>query len=153
MTAPDSPLHWVEGLDEAFFRLGRHTDTFVTLNTGLIDIEHGRRWWFVSAGHPWPVLLHSGVEVVEPHVGPPLGIGLVAAWKQTEREFPADAVLMLYTDGLIENAGAADGEQRLIRHLSEAGLDVDELLRTFGPEGFDDDVAVLTITLDPRSRA
>jgi hypothetical protein len=153
MTDPDSPLHWVEGLDEAFFRLGRHSDTFVTLNTGLIDLDHGRRWWFVSAGHPWPVLLDDGVHVVEPHVGPPLGIGIVSAWKQTELVFPTGAMLMLYTDGLIENAHAADGsrgdgEQRLLRHLRQSGLDVDELLRAFGPEGFEDDVAVLTIALD-----
>jgi hypothetical protein len=152
MTAPDDPLHWVEGLDEAFFRLGRHTDTFVTLNTGLIDLDHERRWWFVSAGHPWPVLLCDGVEVVEPHVGPPLGIGIVSAWQQTERVFPKGGVVMLYTDGLIENASShgsrGDGERRLLEHLRKSGLDIEELLRAFGPEGFDDDVAVLTIAVD-----
>ena len=148
---PDDPLRWVHGLDEAFFRLGRHSDTFVTLNTGFIDLDHGRRWCFVSAGHPWPLLLHDGVEIVEPNVGPPLGIGMVSAWKPTDLVFPVGAVAMLYTDGLIENdwdgGHKADGEQRLLEHLRQSGLDIDDLLRTFGPEGFEDDVAVLTIAL------
>ena len=64
---------------------------------------------------------------------------------------PVDATVMLYTDGLTENrppeGGRTDGEQRLIEYVTREGpgFNVDDLLRHFGPDGFDDDVAVLTL--------
>ena len=82
-TNPTNPQHWVEGLDESFFRLGRHADTFVTLNTGYLTVEGEPDWRFVSAGHPWPLLIHPQLQTVTPIVGPPLGVGLQSAWTST----------------------------------------------------------------------
>jgi serine phosphatase RsbU (regulator of sigma subunit) len=150
---PNEPLRWVEGLDETFFRLGRHADTFVTLNTGIITLGGQRRWTFVSAGHPWPVMVGSRVATVEPRVGPPLGAGMHAAWDETHIPLVDGATILLYTDGLIENAASGqgrtnDGGARLVQYLDRAAFDIDDLLTHFGPTGFDDDVAIMTITVD-----
>ena len=60
---------------------------------------------------------------------------------------------MLYTDGLIENALPGErrdhrGESRLIEYLRQPEFDIDQLLADFGPKGFDDDVAVMTIAVN-----
>ncbi len=152
MSVPDDPLYWVNGLDVTFFRLGRHADTYVTLNTGLIELDANARWSFVSAGHPWPIVIAEQVAMVAPIVGPPLGATRGATWQRTERTLPTGATLLLYTDGLIENSGPGqgrgnDGEARLVEHLHARRLELDELLAAFGPAGFQDDVAVMTISV------
>ena len=65
----------------------------------------------------------------------------------------AGSMILLYTDGLIENAASGqrrtnDGGALLLRYLDRSAFDIDDLLEHFGPTGFDDDVAVLTIRLD-----
>jgi serine phosphatase RsbU (regulator of sigma subunit) len=150
---PNEPLRWLQGLDETFFRLGRHSDTFVTLNTGIMSLDEPRQWTFVSAGHPWPVMLRPRVAAIEPHVGPPLGAGLHSGWSETQVSLVAGSMILLYTDGLIENAASGqrrtnDGGALLLRYLDRSAFDIDDLLEHFGPTGFDDDVAVLTIRLD-----
>jgi hypothetical protein len=149
---PDEPLGWVHGLDDSFFRLGRHADTYVTLNTGLVE-RGGRRWRFVSAGHPWPIILGTDTpSMVHPFVGPPLGLGFRSGWKESDQALGDDAVLLLYTDGLIENPlpgdpQRRDGERRLLDCLSRrATFDMDSMLRELGPDGFEDDVAVMAVT-------
>lgn len=151
-TVPEDPLHWVQGLDETFFRLGRHADTFVTLNTGYIHLGGEGQWCFVSAGHPWPILLRPDLAVDKPNVGPPLGVGISTGWKPTYRTLGPGSTVFMYTDGLIENplprrGRPNDGEQQLLEYLRAGPLDIDDLLTTFGPEGFDDDVAVMSITI------
>ena len=150
--SPDEPLAWVQGLDDSFFRLGRHADTYATFNTGLVE-PGGRRWRFVSAGHPWPIVLGAETpSMVQPFVGPPLGLGLRSGWKESEHALGDGAVLLLYTDGLIENPlpeapQRRDGERRLLDYLDRRGtFDMDSLLRELGPEGFQDDVAVMAVT-------
>lgn len=152
-TAPDEPLRWVTGLDDTFFRLGRHTDAFVTLNTGVVELGDTRLWRFVSAGHPWPVVIGDRVHVVEPVVGPPLGAGQHEAWAETSLDVVGDTTILMYTDGLIENAAPGerrrnDGEGRLVDYLERHPFDLEHLLARFGPEGFDDDVAVVAIAFN-----
>jgi serine phosphatase RsbU (regulator of sigma subunit) len=57
-----------------------------------------------AAGHPPPVLLHPDgpTEVVEVTPGTPLGIGQ-EPFETSEITLPADGVLALYTDGLVES--------------------------------------------------
>jgi hypothetical protein len=150
--SPDEPVGWVHGLDDSFFRLGRHSDTYVTLNTGLVERD-GRRWKFVSAGHPWPILLGSGgPSMVQPFVGPPLGLGISSGWKESHQALDDDAVLLLYTDGLTENPlpqqpHRRGGERKLLDHLRQrTPFDMDSMLRELGPDGFRDDVAVMAVT-------
>lgn len=69
-----------------------------------------------TAGHPPPVLAHSdGTSVIaEVPVGPPLGTDDVAR-SSSSTDFPAGAVMLAYTDGLIERRGEdlAIGLERL----------------------------------------
>lgn len=61
--------------------------------------------------------------------------------------------LLVYTDGLIENrrqprSSERWSEEALVEWLDRrptASPDLDQLLATFGPRGFDDDVAVMVI--------
>jgi serine phosphatase RsbU (regulator of sigma subunit) len=149
---PHEPLLWVQGLHDTFFRLGRHADTYVTLNTGLVEFDR-QQWRFVSAGHPWPIMISDdAVTMVTPRVGPPLGLGLRSGWNESDHTLREDAIVLLYTDGLTENASRetrrhGDGESRLLEYLDRTrrGFDLDLLLSEFGPDGFDDDVAVMAV--------
>ena len=151
--AVDSPPIWVHVLDEAFFSHGRH-DTYATVCTGRVTVDG--RVQFVSCGHPWPIVLGREPTVVHPHVTRPLGVRRVEfEVAVTEFELPADAAVLLYTDGLVENRlrPATASERHLLSYLKRnLSLDLDALLEEFGSGGFSDDVAVMTISLEPRDR-
>lgn len=59
-----------------------------------------------SAGHPPPLVRHPDgrVELLDDVLGVPLGVG-GGAFRTAEAQLPDDAVLALYTDGLIEARG------------------------------------------------
>ncbi|MFI9075708.1 SpoIIE family protein phosphatase [Streptomyces sioyaensis] len=59
-----------------------------------------------SAGHPPPLVRHPDgrIEIIDEVLGVPLGIG-GATFRTAEIGLPDDAVLALYTDGLIEARG------------------------------------------------
>jgi serine phosphatase RsbU (regulator of sigma subunit) len=151
---PTDPLLWIHGLGDTFFRLGRHDDTYVTINTGLIDLDL-MEWRFVSAGHPWPITVTEvGVTMVKPRVGPPLGVGLRSGWEESREALPVAATVLLYTDGLTDNAapgtrGSRDGEHSLLDYLDQTrmNLDIDSLVGAFGGDGFYDDVAVMALSI------
>ena len=149
----DSPPIWVHVLDEAFFGHGRH-DTYATVCTGRVAVDG--RVQFVSCGHPWPIVLGREPSVIHPHVTRPLGLrNFEFEVAVTEFELPADTAVLLYTDGLVENRlrPATASEQHLLSYLKRnPSLDLDALLEEFGSGGFSDDVAVMTISLEPRDR-
>jgi PAS domain S-box-containing protein len=108
-----------------------------------------------SAGHLPPLVVHrdGGGEYVELEPGPPLG----AAWEdppETEVDVPDGAVLVLYTDGLVEGRTqpVENGMLALRNAVAQVpGGDVeqlcDELLRAMGRDGRpDDDSALLAIS-------
>jgi len=158
---PDDPLRWVHGLHETFFRLGRHDDSYVTVNTGVVGLDV-LDWRFVSAGHPWPIIVtDDAVTMVAPCVGPPIGLRMGTSWMESRQSLPANATVLLYTDGLTDNTEpgnrqAHDGERRLLDYLDRARtrFDIDALLEELGPNGYHDDVAVIAIAAasDPEQR-
>lgn len=86
---------------------------FVT--AAVVRMDAGGRLVAASAGHPPPVLLGAGAPVelaVEP--GPPLalGAGPAAVRPELHLEVPAGAVVLLYTDGLVERR-TPDGVRQL----------------------------------------
>ncbi|MGY0058554.1 SpoIIE family protein phosphatase [Streptomyces sp. LZ34] len=103
------------------------------------------------AGHPPPVLVapDGTVSPVQVPAGPPLGVGGLP-FESVEFDMPEDAVLALYTDGLIGGRGR-DLDEGLtaltdaLAHLApslDAGCD--SVLRALLPEhGASDDVALL----------
>ncbi|WP_051838223.1 SpoIIE family protein phosphatase [Streptomyces sp. NRRL F-2580] len=133
-----------------------------------IDLVRGRAL-LASAGHPPPLLRYPGgaTEVLQVPPGLLLGIEPSAEYPTREIPFPPGALLVLYTDGLVETPGAdieAD-TLSLARHLdrSEAAApgrreDLDEVAdallrhaRQAGPRT--DDIALLLIRATRRPGA
>ncbi|MEV4510900.1 SpoIIE family protein phosphatase [Dactylosporangium sp. NPDC049525] len=109
------------------------------------------------AGHPPPVLrTGGGAKTLDLCPGPPLGVEPNAMYRDTTFLLPADASLLLYTDGLVE-----DRRHPIDRGLHElcvavrsaptndpAGI-LDHLLSSdVGPRPRTDDVALLCLTAD-----
>jgi hypothetical protein len=112
-----------------------------------------------SAGHPAPLLRRRGgrAELLSIEPGPLLGISDDAVYPSTTLPLPQDAVLALYTDGLVEVPGI-DAE-RTIAELAEIFAhsdvsDLDELIDGFidhaWPAGrHNDDITVLLLSTTP----
>ena len=89
--------------------------TMVTAMVGAIDPDHARLT-YASAGHPPPIVAYPGDETARslPLGGPPLGTGLAARWTLHRARLAPDAVLAVFTDGMIEfSRDVADAEARL----------------------------------------
>lgn len=133
-------------------------DRYVTAFVGALDPET-RRFAFASAGHPMPFLRTAEAHVRE--IGGSAGplLGLVDTppmlWRAT---LPPDALLALYTDGLIESTrDVLVGIERV-----RAILASDAISHVAAParlirnavlfDGIRDDIAILTIAFgrDPR---
>jgi serine phosphatase RsbU (regulator of sigma subunit) len=97
----------------------RHEE-FTSALVVVLDTRTGRAR-MASAGHPPPALVRDGVaRLVEPVYGPVLGT-IDASYEATEFSLPVEAVLAMYTDGLIEarRDGELFGEKRVLEVLSE----------------------------------
>ncbi|MGE0298308.1 SpoIIE family protein phosphatase [Pseudonocardia sp.] len=121
----------------------------------VLDVGSGYLRW-ARAGHPPPLVLADGdAEYLDGPSGRVLGAG--GGFTEAGTTLPAGAVLLLYTDGLIERRGEVidDGLRRLRRAaLAAAGAApnrlIDEVLaRTLHPAGPPDDVAVIAARLGP----
>jgi PAS domain S-box-containing protein len=113
---------------------------------------------YASAGHPPPLLRTPGerVEYLPGGRGAPLCASDRVTYPETEDKLPADALLLLYTDGLIERRGESldDGFRRLADAVATAPADVhnlaDDLLeRLLGTTAPADDVALLAVRTRP----
>ncbi|WP_329312987.1 SpoIIE family protein phosphatase [Streptomyces sp. NBC_01262] len=115
-----------------------------------------RRCTIACAGHLPPILVFPGpdgeVRQLEVPAGVPLGVGGVD-FESAEVEVPDGAVLVLYTDGLVEARGEdiSEGVDRLCAVLREP-LDsledaCDDLLASMTPGREPDDVALLMARL------
>ena len=150
----DSPSAVLALVDAAMSSLGQTSLT--TCLYGVLD-PSTRRLRIASAGHLPPLLVHrdGGGEYVELDPGPPLGVGSSAP-PETEVELPDGALLLLFTDGLVEgrNQPVETGMLALrnaVADVADLGAaDVEELcdtlLRAMGREGRpDDDSALLAV--------
>jgi serine phosphatase RsbU (regulator of sigma subunit)/anti-sigma regulatory factor (Ser/Thr protein kinase) len=127
------------------------TERFVTAFVGVLDPVT----WnlsYASAGHPRPLLRDRTGRLSELRAsGLPLGtVGRVL--RATENiTLPPDAMLVLYTDGLVETThDLAAGEERLRAALSDAAvLEEPQLARAIHDavtgDGASDDVAVFIV--------
>ncbi len=93
---------------------------FVTGIITELDITTGRLWW-ISAGHPPPLLIRGSrlVKALELKPAPPLGIGAADAPPAVGEQWlePGDR-LLLYTDGLTE-ARRPTGEFFTVERLGQ----------------------------------
>ena len=109
-----------------------------------------------NAGHLPPLLLAGGeAHFLDLDPGLPLGVG-GAAFEQSSVDMPDGAVLVLYTDGLVEDvATPLDVGMRRLLETARAGLDeglgvdvlADRILDTLVGEAHDDDVALLVLAI------
>jgi serine phosphatase RsbU (regulator of sigma subunit)/anti-sigma regulatory factor (Ser/Thr protein kinase) len=130
--------------------------SFATVVYAELDPETGV-CRHASAGHPPPVLatLDGRVELLDGGRGLPLGTG-AATYRQAVVELPHGAVLVFYTDGLIERRGRSldEGFERLRAAVATAPRDPDGLAdhvleHLIGDEERRDDVVLLVARLLP----
>ncbi|MEU7568995.1 SpoIIE family protein phosphatase [Streptomyces fradiae] len=131
---------------------------FTTCLYARIDLERGRAQ-LVSAGHPPPLLRRpdGSARRVNVQPGPALGIDEGAVYPVTEIDLPPGAVLVLYTDGLVERAGTDIEEaidQLAGRLATWSTEDPERLLELLighaGPaERRTDDIALLLVQRTP----
>lgn len=148
-TIPGEPARWLEELDHAFFDDQRF-DGFVTVLAGRLSTDGEVQ--MTCAGH-LPPLVRSVDAVVPVALRPdvPLGIDTSTRRRTTRLQLRPDESMLLYTDGLIENStspGGRPGEDGLLQVLGRTpSATLDHLLDEFGAGGFDDDVALLQLSL------
>ncbi|MFF4489844.1 SpoIIE family protein phosphatase [Streptomyces sp. NPDC001544] len=152
----DPPSRIVERLDEAIVPI---TDVpMATLVFARLEAMQDGRWelsW-TNAGHPPPLLVtRDGLTeyLTEGH-GILLGTGARAPRPDATALLPPGSTLVLYTDGLIEEAGHSldDGLNRLRQHAAALAhrplaAFTDQLLRRVRPARNDDDVALLALRI------
>jgi hypothetical protein len=122
---------------------------FATAVCGVLDQERGQLT-LASAGHLPPVLVaDGGARLLEPVVGPPLGAVVGARYVDTSVAAPSGALLVAFTDGLVERAGEPldVSLERLRSSLAAAG-DLDEAFGVLGDTfatAASDDIAILGV--------
>ena len=120
---------------------------------------------YASAGHPPPVLTCHGdpTRLLEPASSPPLGVGVAGELAVEHRiVLPIGAVVVAYSDGLVERHGESLDEQLELLQTSVtiacdptrrgsakdiAGEILDTLLPD--PAGAEDDVCLLVVRREP----
>ncbi len=132
---------------------------FVTLFYGVLEPEAGILT-YSNAGHPPPYLFSPDGNpdaIALPDSGMPLGVSDEASWQQAVQEIPPGAMLLLYTDGVIDAQnpfGEFLGEEGMLNiiqtRIGQSAVSVQEtLLATLGDfagaEPQVDDITLMTI--------
>jgi serine phosphatase RsbU (regulator of sigma subunit) len=112
---------------------------------------------FANAGHVPPLVARAGGATfsLEADQEPPLGAG-VGVYQEHVWSLPEEAILALYTDGLVESPGhdLEDGIKALAEVLSGDGTSLDRLCdqaieSMARVAGGDDDIALLLVRRRP----
>jgi hypothetical protein len=135
----------------------------VTLFYGVLDPSSGKLI-FSNAGHP-PPYIFGDKEIALSGSGMPLGVSDEATWQQGYQEIPPGAMLLLYTDGVMEAQDqngdflGKEGMLDIIRGQlgSSAQAVQDALLAGLynftGSEPQLDDITIMTLIRDQHSKA
>jgi PAS domain S-box-containing protein len=130
-------------------------DFFATAFVGVID-PVARSISYKSAGHPPAILAQADGELIELRTeGLPLGLRAPDRSAALTRTLADGAMLVLYTDGLVESTrDFAEGERRLFAGIArckavQASQRAETLYREVLRDGSRDDVAILTISIVP----
>ncbi len=131
-----------------------HPETFVTAFVGIFD-PIARTLTFASAGHPMPLLRDGNGTVTSlGAAGPPLGLR-ARGETMAGVKLPELALLVFYTDGLIESErNVIEGQAKVREALSDPDVadssnPAEALYRSVLKSGSKDDVVVLTLRLYP----
>ncbi|MEV6840535.1 SpoIIE family protein phosphatase [Streptomyces sp. NPDC051133] len=163
-THVEPPSMIMRRLDEAV----THTSDapMATLVFARIEGPEGGPWQlhWVNAGHPPPLLItpDGATRFLTSGHGPLIGISatlhLGLTWPDAHETLPPEAIVLFYTDGLVENRDRPidAGMARLRHHASvlarqspDRSIDdfCDQLLQCLAPHG--DDTALLALRLPP----
>jgi serine phosphatase RsbU (regulator of sigma subunit) len=121
---------------------------FATILCGVFDVE-GRTISIANAGHLPPLLVTDEVRYLGADGGPPIGVTHTKLYSTVTVPVPDDAVLIAFTDGLVERRGEPldEGLERL-RSAIEPRSSVDEVFERIVPEfaaDSSDDIAILGV--------
>jgi GAF domain-containing protein len=145
-----SPSEVLRRLDIALTRLEQ--DQITTMLFGLLD-PATRSLTVATAGHLPPLLVEGTARYLDVVPGPPLGAG-GGAYPELHVVLPPRAMLLLYTDGLVEDRGLpVDHGLATLRDAAGSATTPEELcqvaLAALGRDTqHDDDTAVLAVALD-----
>jgi CHASE3 domain sensor protein/anti-sigma regulatory factor (Ser/Thr protein kinase) len=125
-----------------------------TICYGVLDLER-REFRYTCAGHVPPLLVGERAQFLEGARSAPVGFGLVDEPRSSAIvTLGSEAVLVLYTDGLVEQRGKSidDGLDALRRSLGSCALEpieeiADALLRDLAQEHRRDDAALLCVRI------
>ncbi len=151
------PGELLGALDELMIDLGEAeiaTCIYAVLDPAMRELR------FANAGHVPPLVARAGESTcsLEADQGPPLGAG-VGGYKEHVWSLPDDAILALYTDGLVEShlqdlddgiraralAGVLSGDGTSLDRLCDEAIE--SMARVAGG---DDDTALLLVRRRPR---
>lgn len=96
--------------DVVLARLGMMIDVmrggqFASAVCGVLDVA-GREVTLANAGHPPPLMIADGsARYLEVPPGPPLGATVAPSYRAVTVPVPPGAMLLAYTDGLVERSG------------------------------------------------
>lgn len=128
-------------------------DSMATFMYCRLDPERGEVT-MVNAGHPPPLLVSAdgSAEYVEGEHGPPLGVGLPPVYRPIEFTLDPGTMLVLYTDGLIEQRGfrLRERQEELAAVAAATPVDAEAMSarlieRMLPADGPADDVALLVV--------
>ena len=143
----DSPERLAErlaGLVRSLERREMVTLAYVTVDPDSHELR------YVSAGHPPPLVVEDGEpRFLEAGRGAPLGVLAHSRYDAATERLGDDAMVVLYTDGLVERRDRpiAEGLDRLAAVAAESGSDPEEMCQALTTalvdEDTHDDVALI----------
>jgi len=95
-------------------------DKFVTFFCGVLD-ANARTFLYCNAGHPYPILVSSGVARTLEEGGAVLGVFPTWEYKDSIVDVRSGDRLLLFTDGITEAEGTQDEEFGMERVTAFAG--------------------------------
>jgi serine phosphatase RsbU (regulator of sigma subunit) len=167
---PDHPEHLLQVTNQRILT-DLDAGLFVTLFYGILDPTSGKLA-YSNAGHPPPYVFSTSETALSgtgpghslPGTGMPLGVSEEAIWQQGSQEIPPGAMLLLYTDGVIEvqnQRGEFLGEAGMLdiirNQLGRSAQSVQDALlaglynfTTSAPQ--EDDITIMTLIRDQNSK-
>jgi serine phosphatase RsbU (regulator of sigma subunit) len=151
----DSPAGTLSRLDRVLGQVANELSG-TCVYAQVVSRADGRSLRWSSAGHLPPVLLRDGVAVLlDTPADLMLGVRPDTERHDHERELQVGDLLVLYTDGLVEDRQVGLDERlellrQLVEQLAPGGTEVlaDQLVSRLA--SLEDDVAVLVVRVEPR---
>jgi len=148
---PSVVLERTDGFAQELERPGMATLLYAVLDPEASALR------FASAGHPPPLIVTPGGEILfaEGRSGSPLGTVTFPSYEENVVSLAPGSTVLLYTDGLVERPTVplADGLAALADAASEVDPEPAELCRSLPARVLDgrssDDIALLAIRVEP----